>query len=57
MFTRWPFTVKCPWCHQLTSLAAGVGKAHAEHYVVQTALQLLQQHLTGDALLALGLLA
>lgn len=42
--------------NQLTSLTAGVSKAHAENYVVQTALELLQQDLTGDALLALSLL-
>ena len=42
--------------YQLARLAAGVGKAHAEHHVVQAALELLQQDLTGDALLALGLL-
>ena len=41
-------------CHQLTGFAAGIGIAHTEHYIVQTTLQLLQQHLTGVALLALG---
>lgn len=41
--------------YQLTSLAAGAGKAHAVSNVVQAALQLLQQDLTGYAVLTLSL--
>ena len=36
--------------HQLASLAAGHAEAKAVNHVVQTALQLLQQHFAGDAL-------
>ena len=42
--------------NELASFAAGVAEAHAEYYVVKAALKLLEQDLTGDALLALSLL-
>ena len=56
MLTRLAVYDEVCMVNQLTSLTAGVSKAHAENYVVQTALELLQQDLTGDALLALSLL-
>ena len=54
MLTFCPFTVDVTMTHQLASLAPRHGKAETIHHVVQTPLQLLQQHLAGDAFGAKG---
>ncbi len=41
--------------HNLTGLSSGSGKAHSEHYAVQSALQHNHQVLTGHALHSVGL--